>query len=169
MEEVLPFYPILIPIFMKSGYDVLLGMGPLFFDSMIGCMFSTVNAFSVIIASYSAGIDFVDGIFYKISCLKLGDILATWYLYYYYLKIKKKKKISYLRFKKEMEEKYFKDEKENQELDKGNFDEENLLLKDKLKVQKINKFTCQQKLGLIFLLIGFIIMITGILVFYWYF
>lgn len=92
---------------MKSGYDVLLGMGPLFFDSMIGCMFSTVNAFSVIIASYSAGIDFVDGIFYKISCLILGDILATWYLYYYYLKIKKKKKISYLRFKKRNGRKIF--------------------------------------------------------------
>ena len=169
MEEVLPFYPIIIPIFIKSGYDTLLGMGGLFFGSMIGCMFSTVNAFSVIIASYSAGIQFTDGIYFRLVCLVLGDILATFYLYYYYLRIKKDKTKSMIYdLRQELEKKYLKNEKENKNNDKEIIDEENQLLKEKSD-EKIHKFTWQQKLGLIFLFIGFIVMITGILVFDWYF
>lgn len=169
MEEVLPFYPIIIPIFIKSGYDALLGMGGLFFGSMIGCMFSTVNAFSVIIASYSAGIQFVDGIYFRLVCLVLGDTLGTLYLYYYYLRIKKDKTKSVIYdLRKELEAKYLKNEKENKNNDSLVIDEENQLLKEKAD-DKDHKFTWQQKLGLIILMIGFIVMILGILLFDWYF
>ena len=34
-EEVLPFYPILMPIFLKSGFDGILGMAPLFMGSLV--------------------------------------------------------------------------------------------------------------------------------------
>ena len=169
MEEVLPFYPIIIPIFIKSGYDTLLGMGGLFFGSMIGCMFSTVNAFSVIIASYSAGIKFIDGIYFRLVCLALGDLLGILYLYYYYLRIKKDKTKSVVYdLRKELEEKYLKKVKDNESKDKEVTDDENQLLKDKSE-EKPHIFTWQQKLGLIILLIGFIVMITGILLFDWYF
>ena len=169
MEEVLPFYPIIIPIFIKSGYDALLGMGGLFFGSMIGCMFSTVNAFSVIIASYSCGIKFVDGIYFRLICLVLGDILGTIYLYFYYLRIKKDKTKSIIYdLRKELEEKYLKKEKETKNNENEIIDEENQLLKEKSDEKK-SEFTCRQKLGLIFLLVGFIVMILGILLFDWYF
>ena len=129
MEEVLPFYPILIPIFMKSGFDGLLGMGGLFMGSMMGCMFSTVNAFSVVIASYSAGINFVDGIYFRLVCLALGDILATLYLYFYYLRIKNDmtKSVVY-DIRQELEDKYLKEEKQDNEV-KVSDEEDNLLLK----------------------------------------
>lgn len=165
MEEVLPFYPILIPIFMKSGFDCLLGMGGLFLGSMMGCMFSTVNAFSVVIASYSAGINFVDGIYFRLVCLALGDILAILYLYFYYLRIKKDmtKSVVY-NIRQELEDKYLKEDKD----EKVNDEEENLLLKEKNE-DKQNKFTWQQKLGLIILMIGFGVMIYGVLALNWWF
>ena len=168
MEEVLPFYPILIPIFMKSGFDGLLGMGGLFMGSMMGCMFSTVNAFSVVIASYSAGINFVDGIYFRLVCLALGDILATLYLYFYYLRIKKDmtKSVVY-DIRQELEDKYLKEEKKDNEV-KVSDEEENLLLKEK-EEDKNAKFTWQQKLGLIILMIGFGVMIYGVLALNWWF
>ena len=61
-EEILAFFPILMPIFLKSGFDIILGMSPLIFGSMIGSMFSTINAFSVVIASYASGVNFTDGL-----------------------------------------------------------------------------------------------------------
>jgi len=165
MEEVLPFYPILIPIFMKSGFDGLLGMGGLFMGSMMGCMFSTVNAFSVVIASYSAGINFVDGIYFRIVCLVLGDILATLYLYFYYLRIKKDmtKSIVY-DIRKDLEDKYLKEEKNVKVSD----EEENLLVKEKDEDKQM-EFTWQQKVGLIILMIGFGVMIYGVLALNWWF
>jgi uncharacterized ion transporter superfamily protein YfcC len=168
MEEVLPFYPILIPIFMKSGFDGLLSMGGLFLGSMMGCMFSTVNAFSVVIASYSAGINFVDGIYFRLVCLALGDILATLYLYFYYLRIKNDmtKSVVY-DIRQELEDKYLKEEKKDNEV-KVSDGEENLLLKEK--EEDINlKFTWQQKLGLILLMVGFGVMIYGVLALNWWF
>ena len=54
-EEILPFYPILMPIFLKSGFDGILAASPLFMGAMMGNMFSTVNTFCVVLASYSAG------------------------------------------------------------------------------------------------------------------
>lgn len=168
MEEVLPFYPILIPIFLKSGFDVLLGMGGLFLGSMMGCMFSTVNAFSVVIASYSAGINFVDGIYFRLVCLVLGDILATFYLYFYYLRIKKDMTYSIVYdIRQELEEKYLKEENKENDV-KVSDEEENLLLKEK-KEDKNNKFTWPQKIGLIILMIGFGVMIYGVLALNWWF
>jgi len=168
MEEVLPFYPILIPIFLKSGFDVLLGMGGLFLGSMMGCMFSTVNAFSVVIASYSAGINFVDGIYFRLVCLVLGDILATFYLYFYYLRIKKDMTYSIVYdIRQELEEKYLKEENKENDV-KVSDEEENLLLKEK-EEDKNNKFTWPQKIGLIILMIGFGVMIYGVLALNWWF
>ena len=53
-EEILAFYPILMPIFLKSGFDGMLGAAPLYIAS--------INAFAVVLASYSAGINFIEGI-----------------------------------------------------------------------------------------------------------
>ena len=65
LEEILAFYPILMPVFLKSGMDGMIGLASLYFGSIIGNMFSTVNAFTVVIGSYSAGINFINGIKFK--------------------------------------------------------------------------------------------------------
>ena len=96
-EEIYAFYPILMPVFLKSGLDGILSMSPLFLGSITGNMFSTVNAFTVVLGSYSAGINFIDGIVFRIINLFLGDIIVIIYLYLYYKKIKldEKKSICY--------------------------------------------------------------------------
>ena len=75
-EEILAFYPILMPIFLKNGLDGILGLSSLYLGSMIGSMFSTVDAFAVGLGSYSAGINFVDGIVFRIISFCLGNILT---------------------------------------------------------------------------------------------
>ena len=55
-------------------------------------MFSTVNAFVVVIASYSAGINFTDGIWFRLIGFILGDALICGYSYRYYKKIQINKK-----------------------------------------------------------------------------
>ena len=87
MEEILAFYPILMPIFLKSGFDGMLAAAPLFLASIIGNMFSTVNTFSVVLASYSAGINFIDGIVYRIILFIIACSMTILYLYVYYRKI----------------------------------------------------------------------------------
>ena len=73
-----------MPIFLKSGFDGMLGAAPLYMASMMGIMFSTVNAFTVVLASYSAGINFVEGIVFRVVGFILGNTLTLLYLFYYY-------------------------------------------------------------------------------------
>ena len=66
-QETLAFYPIIMPVFLKSGIDGILGLASLYLSIFIGNMLSTVNAFSVVVASYSAGINYIDGIVFNIK------------------------------------------------------------------------------------------------------
>lgn len=161
-EETLPFYPILMPIFLKSGIDGILGVGGLFLGISIGNMFSTVNAFSVVVASYSAGINFLEGIVLRIICLILLNILTILYFYHYYRKIQLDEKSSIVyEIKKKLEDKYLKDEKDEKENnDKtGKFKKE---IKDE-------KFTIKQKIVLILFLSSIIGLVVGVLIFNWWF
>ena len=175
-EEILAFFPILMPIFLKSGFDAILGISPLIFGSMIGSMFSTVNPFSVVIASYSSGVNFTEGLIFRLIGLCLGDILGILYLYFYYLKIKKDKTKSVVYdIRDKFEKKYLKDEKEEEQKVKiesneqvHDDNEENLLLKEEKKDPN-DKFTWLHKLGLIFLLIAFVGMIFGVVKLDWSF
>ena len=86
-EECLAFYPILIPIFLKNGLDGMLSAMPMYSGSSMGTMFSTVNAFAVVIASYSAGINFTEGIWFRLVGLILGDALTCGYFYLYHRRV----------------------------------------------------------------------------------
>jgi cell division protein FtsW (lipid II flippase) len=88
-EEIISFYPILMPIFLKSGFDGILSMAPLFMAVICGTMFSTLNPTAVVIASVSAGINFIDGIVLRIIGLAFGIIIAILYLFVYYKRIQK--------------------------------------------------------------------------------
>lgn len=78
-EETIAFYPILVPIFLAAGYDRLVPVAVIFAGSQFGIMASTVNPFSVIIASDAAGVSWDSGIALRIAMLVLG--LAALILY----------------------------------------------------------------------------------------
>jgi uncharacterized ion transporter superfamily protein YfcC len=69
--------------------------------------------------------------------------------------------------RQELEEKYLKEEKKDNDV-KVSDEEENLLQKEK-EEDKNAKFTWQQKIGLIILMIGFGVMIYGVLALNWWF
>ena len=168
-EEILAFYPILMPIFLKSGIDGVLATSSLYLGSLIGNMFSIVNAFSVVLASYSAGITFIQGIVFRVINFVIADILSILYLYYYYRKIKldEKKSICY-DIKKDIEDKFLKDENEEKpDIEKGANEDNPLLSKPKEK--KIEEFTWVQKIALLLFVCCFVIIIVGVLALDWWF
>ena len=69
------FYPILVPVFLVAGYDAIVCVGAIFLASSMGTAFSTINPFSVVIASNAAGIQFTEGIGFRALGLVLGGNL----------------------------------------------------------------------------------------------
>ena len=88
-EEIIAFYPIVIPVFLASGYDALVAIAAVYLGSAMGSMASTVNPFATVIASNTAGINFTDGIFVRISLLVLGLLTCIIYVIRYAEKVKK--------------------------------------------------------------------------------
>ena len=168
-EEIFGFYPILMPIFLKSGLDGLLSTACLFLGSCIGVMFSTVNAFSVVLASYSAGVNFADQILFRIICLIIGDIITILYFYYYYRKVKKDetKSIVY-EIREELNEMHLNKEEKNK--NKIVEDEEkSKIANNKEGFDNKDEFTLRQKIALIIFALGFIVMVLGVVLFNWWF
>ncbi|MGL4862775.1 MAG: YfcC family protein [Cetobacterium sp.] len=93
-EETIAFYPILMPIFLVSGFDAITCIAAIYMGSSIGTMFSTVNPFSVVIASNAAGINFTNGLIYRIIVLSLGSLITLIYMYYYAKKVRLNPKAS---------------------------------------------------------------------------
>lgn len=80
-EEAVAFYPILVPIFIAMGYDSIVCVGAIFLASSIGTSFSTINPFSVVIASNAAGIDFTQGIMWRVVGCIVAAAFVIIYLY----------------------------------------------------------------------------------------
>lgn len=87
-EETIAFYPILMPIFLAAGYDAMVTIAAIYMGSSIGTMFSTTNAFSVVIASNAAGISFKEGLSVRIIDLVLAQAITLYYIYRYAKKVK---------------------------------------------------------------------------------
>lgn len=88
-EETIAFYPILVPVFMAAGYDAMVAIAAIYLGSSIGSMASTVNPFSVVIASNTAGINFTDGMGMRLALLIVGTIICMWYIIRYGNKVRK--------------------------------------------------------------------------------
>ncbi|MGL6476669.1 YfcC family protein [Aeromonas hydrophila] len=94
-EEAVAFYPILVPIFLALGYDAIVCVGAIFLAASMGTTFSTINPFSVVIASNAAGIPFTEGLSVRaVGCL-VGTLVVIGYLYWYCKKIKANPAFSY--------------------------------------------------------------------------
>lgn len=94
-EEAVAFYPILCPIFIALGYDSIVCVGAIFLAGSMGTTMSTINPFSVVIASNAAGTVFTEGLWWRVFTLVVGAIVVIAYLYWYSNKVKVNPRFSY--------------------------------------------------------------------------
>lgn len=88
-EETMAFYPILIPVFIAAGYDAMVGLASIYIGSSFGTMCSTINPFSVIIASDAAGIDWTTGLEGRLLMWLVSLVLCILYILRYAKRVKK--------------------------------------------------------------------------------
>lgn len=144
-EETMAFFPILIPIFLAAKYDEMVGLACIFLGSAIGSMCSTINPFSVIIASDAAGINWTTGLTGRIIMLMTCLIITIIYILRYAKRVKQDPTTSLIYEEKKNQKQHFKSH------------DESLTLTTRLKV-----------ILLIFSL-SFIVMIVGVSMLDWWF
>lgn len=88
-EEALVFYPILVPLFLAAGYDLLVPVAVIFAGCNVGNLTSFANPFSTILASNAAGINWTDGLYERILIFLITTGITTWYIVQYAQKVKK--------------------------------------------------------------------------------
>jgi uncharacterized ion transporter superfamily protein YfcC len=88
-EEALVFYPVMIPLFLSAGYDLLVPLAVIFAGTQLGTLSSFTNPFSTIIASNAAGVNWSDGLTERILMFITSTAITIWYLVRYAQKVKK--------------------------------------------------------------------------------
>ena len=147
-EETIPFYSILMPLFLINNFDPLVPMSTIFIGSAVGCMFSTVNPFSTIIASNAAGISFNEGLKFRFVALIVFSIISLLYINRYIKKVKKNSNNSLvIEEQEEIREKFLKDYSQETNI----------------------KFDWRKKIILFLFIFQFIIMIWGVSSLGWWF
>ena len=147
-EETIPFYSILMPLFLINNFDPLVPMATIFLGSAVGCMFSTVNPFSTIIASNAAGISFNEGLKFRFVALIVFSIISLLYINRYIKKVKKNSNNSLvIEEQEEIKEKFLKDYSQETNI----------------------KFDWRKKIILFLFIFQFIIMIWGVSSLGWWF
>lgn len=115
--------------------------------SSIGSMFSTVNPFSSVIASNSAGINFTEGLSFRIIGLVIATIITLVYIIKYANKVKNDPSKSLIYDQKQEIEKRFLNES----------------------IKDVPKFTFRLKLMLIIFALAFVVMVYGVSMKGWWF
>lgn len=146
-EETIALYPILMPIFLIAGYDAIVCIATIYMGSSIGSMFSTVNPFSSVIASNSAGINFTEGLSFRIIGLVIATIITLVYIIKYANKVKNEPSKSLIYDQKQEIEKRFLNES----------------------IKDVPKFTFRLKLMLIIFALAFVVMVYGVSMKGWWF
>ena len=147
-EETIPFYSILMPLFLINNFDPLVPMATIFLGSAVGCMFSTVNPFSTIIASNAAGISFNEGLKFRFVALIVFSIISLLYINRYIKKVKKNLNNSLvIEEQEEIREKFLKDYSQETNI----------------------KFDWRKKIILFLFIFQFIVMIWGVSSLGWWF
>lgn len=146
-EETMAFYPILIPVFLIAGYDTMTVLATIFLGTSIGTMISTINPFSTVIASNTAGVNFARALPLRLTMWAICTIVGMIYVIRYAEKVRKDPKQSYVYDQAEADRKKY--------------------LGDGLETE--SKFTWQQKLTLLVFAISFVVMIWGVQQKGWYF
>ena len=146
-EEALVFYPVMIPLFLAAGYDLLVPLAVIFAGTQLGTLSSFTNPFSTIIASNAAGVNWSDGLTERILMFGISTAVTIWYLVRYAQKIKKDPSASIV---------YKVDGPISSPYEKINSD------------AKITRLSSKTKLLLTIFLATFLTMITGVVWFDWW-
>ncbi len=96
-EESLVFYPILVPLFLNAGYDLLIPFAIIFGGTSLGTIYGFTNPFQVIIASNASGINWMDGLTERLIMWGILTALLIFYVLRYASKIKKNPAASLVR------------------------------------------------------------------------
>jgi len=88
-EEALVFYPVLVPLFLAAGYDLIVPVAVIFGGTQLGTLSSFTNPFATIIASNAAGVNWTDGLMERILMFAVSTGITIWYLVKYAQKVKK--------------------------------------------------------------------------------
>lgn len=147
-EEAVAFYPILVPVFIALGYDSIVCVGAIFLASSVGTAFSTVNPFSVVIASNAAGISFAEGLSWRLFGCIAGAIFVIAYLWWYCKRLKADPTFSYSYEDREEFERIWSVSAANQEE---------------------LSFNWKRKLILVLFVVGFPLMVWGVMTQGWWF
>ncbi|MFZ4544113.1 MAG: YfcC family protein [Saprospiraceae bacterium] len=94
MEEALVFYPVLVPLFVAAGFDLLVPVAIIYGGTSVGWMSSFSNPFSTIIASNAAGINWMDGLYERILLFTIATSIMAWYIVRYAVKVHKSPQLS---------------------------------------------------------------------------
>lgn len=95
-EEALVFYPIMVPLFLAAGYDLLVPVAVIFAGTQLGTLSSFTNPFSTIIASNAAGVNWSDGLYERILMFGVSTTITIWYIVRYANKVKKNPAASFV-------------------------------------------------------------------------
>ncbi len=87
--ESIVFYPVLVPLFLAAGYDLLVPLAIVFGGAAVGFISSFTNPFSAIIASNAAGINWIDGLYERLLFFLIATSFFAWYILRYATRIKK--------------------------------------------------------------------------------
>ncbi len=87
-EESLVFYPVMVPLFLAAGYDLLVPLAVIFAGTSIGYLSSFTNPFSTIIASNAAGVNWSEGLYERIIMFIITTAVTIWYIVRYANKVK---------------------------------------------------------------------------------
>jgi uncharacterized ion transporter superfamily protein YfcC len=95
-EEALVFYPVITPIFLAAGYDLIIPAAVIFGGTQLGYLSSFTNPFSTILASNAAGVNWIDGLYERITIFIISTSFFTWYIVRYARKIKRHPSASFV-------------------------------------------------------------------------
>ena len=86
--ESIVFYPVLVPLFLAAGYDLMIPLAIVFGGAAIGYISSFSNPFSTIIASNTLGINWLDGFYERLLFFFTSTAFFIWYILRYAHKVK---------------------------------------------------------------------------------
>lgn len=87
--ESIVFYPVLVPLFLAAGYDLIVPLAVVFGGAAVGFSASFTNPFSTIIASNTLGINWMNGFYERLIFFVVATALFIWYILRYAAKVKK--------------------------------------------------------------------------------
>lgn len=93
-EETIAFYPLLLPVFIATGYDSVTAVAVILLGAGLGVLSSTVNPFATGIASGFAGISLGDGIVIRVIMLVVLELAGIIFVMRYAARVKKDKTLS---------------------------------------------------------------------------